>query len=74
MSMLLSMMATLALMNAGVEKDHAEKLDKNWTVALDQRHRSTQVDKCQEPAGAGSSIAERGEIQHYSAAFAFFPA
>lgn len=57
--MWLSMALTLAVMSADVEKGQAEKLYKNWTASLDQKHLVTQVEKCQEPADAGSGTAER---------------
>ena len=63
MSMLLSMAVTLALISGEAEKGHAEKLDKNWTVTLEQKHVSTQVEKCQEPADAGSGTAERAGFE-----------
>ncbi len=59
MSMLLSMAVTLVVISADAEKGLAEKLDKNWTVTLGQKHPSTQIEKCQEPALAGSETAER---------------
>lgn len=63
MSMLLCMVVTLSVLSADAENGQAERLYKNCTAPLGQKHPSTQVEKCQEPADAGSGTAERAGFE-----------